>query len=129
METIRRLEALWVYASSCAALPSSERLCASFWDAIGIAAVAVFTLVAFYLVRGMAKNFLAVRAKRMRDAENLRVADPATVAQYKADTHKLDVSGEEGVAERIRKALAERQAKEQWERPGARRAPNGPAKP
>jgi len=129
VETIRQLEALWGYAFLCARLPAPEPGCASFWTAVDIAAVAAFALVALYLVRRMAKNFFAVRANRMREAEKARVADPITMAQYKADTDKLlEVSEEENVAERIRKAIAERQAKEQWERPGGR-APGGPAKP
>ena len=129
METTRQLEVLWGYASRCAALPASEPVCASFWTAVDIAAVAAFTLVALYLVRRMARNLFAVRTNRMRDAENVRVADPITMAQYKAETDKLlEVSEEENVAERIRKAIAERQAKEQWERPGGR-APGGPVKP
>ncbi|HUL91053.1 MAG TPA: hypothetical protein VLV56_01795 [Burkholderiales bacterium] len=130
METIRQLEALWAYASRCAALPAAEPTCASLWDAVDIAAVAAFTLAALYLVRRMARNLLAVRANRMRDAEAVRVADPITMARYKAETDKLlDVAEEENVAERIRKALAERQAKESWQRPGPGGTPEGPAKP
>jgi flagellar biosynthesis/type III secretory pathway M-ring protein FliF/YscJ len=129
METIRQLEALWGYASLCTALPASEPGCASFWNAIGIAAVAVFTLVVLYLVRRMASNLLAVRAAKLRGAENERVADPSTLAQYKADTDKLlDVSAEQDVAERIRKALAERQAREQRQHSGAG-TQEGPGKP
>jgi hypothetical protein len=130
METIRQLEALWGYISRCAALPASEPVCASFWTAVDIAAVAAFALVALYLVRRMARNLFAVRTNRMRDAENVRVADPITMAQYKAETDKLlEVSEEENVAERIRKALAERQAREQQRHPGAGRTPEDPAKP
>jgi|SRR5882672_69140 len=130
METIRQLEALWGYASLCAALPASEPGCDSLWNAIAILAVVVFALVALYIIRRMVRNFLAVRAENPHQAEKLRVADPVTMAQYKADTDKLlDVPGEENVAERIRKALAERQGKEQWQRPGAGTTPDGPAKP
>ena len=126
METIRQLENLWGYASRCAAMPASEPACASFWTAIDIAVVAVFMLAALYLVRRMANHLLAVRANKMHVDDKMRVADPATMDQYKADTDKLlEVPHGENVEERIRQALEERQAKE-WLNPGT---PDGATKP
>src|SRR5213592_3394349 len=89
METIRQLTALWAYASWCAQAPAAAPACDSFWTWTGVAAVAAFALVGLYIVRKMAKNFLAVRAERQRLAEASRVADPVTMSRYRVEDEKL----------------------------------------
>jgi len=109
METIRQLEALWAYASRCAQLPAHAPACDSFWNAAGIVAAVVFGLAVLYIVRRIVRNLLAVRAARMRELEEARIADPITLAKYKAETDKyLDVPADEDVQKRIRDALDER---------------------
>ena len=110
METIRQLKALWAYASWCAQAPASAPACDSFWNWVAVAAVAGFALVGLYIVRKMAKNFLAVRAERRRLAEASRVADPVTMSRYRVDPEKFhpDPPQEEGMERRIRQALDEK---------------------
>jgi|SRR6266704_673482 len=128
METIRRLEALWTYSLRCAQAPASVPACDSFWTVAAVLAVAAAALVAVYILRQMARNFLEVRAERMRLAERARVADEDTLARYKADTDKLfAVSPREDVEQRIRQALDERKLGDQQRPPpGASRKQEGP---
>jgi hypothetical protein len=110
METIRQLKALWAYASWCVQAPASAPACDSFWTWAAVAAVTAFALIGLYIVRKMAKNFLAVRAERQRLAEASRVADPDTMSRYRVEDEKLhpDLSPQEGIERRIRQALDER---------------------
>ena len=125
METISQLEAWWAYASRCAQAPSHAPACDSFWNAVATLAVVVFAAIVLYVVRRMVGNFLAVRAENARAAERERVADEATMAQFRPDTDTLfAVSSEENVEQRIKQALEERKA-EEWGRPGASRRPAG----
>ena len=128
METIRQLEAWWVYASRCAQAPANLPACDSFWNWAAVAVVVAIGLTALYILRQMVRNFLAVRAERTRAAEEKRVADGDTMAQYKADTDKLfAVSPEEDVKGRIRQALDQRKLGDQWGRsPGAGGKQEGP---
>jgi len=126
METIRQLEALWTYSLRCTQAPASMPACDSFWTWVAVAAVTAATLIALYILRKMAGNFIAVRAERQRLAEKARVADAETMARYKADTDKLfAVSPQEDVEQRIKQALEERKTKDQWQRPGASRKKEG----
>ena len=126
METIRQLEALWPYSLRCTQAPASMPACDSFWTWVAVAAVTAATLIALYILRKMAGNFIAVRAERQRLAEKARVADAETMARYKADTDKLfAVSPQEDVEQRIKQALEERKTKDQWQRPGASRKKEG----
>ncbi|HYS74636.1 MAG TPA: hypothetical protein VEM38_00915 [Burkholderiales bacterium] len=77
---------------------------------MAVAAVAGFALVGLYIVRKMAKNFLAVRAERRRLAQASRVADPDTMSRYRVDPEKFhpDPPQEEGMERRIRQALDEK---------------------
>ena len=110
METIRLLKALWAYVSWCAEAPAAAPACDSFWTWTAIAVVAAFALIALYILRKMAKNFLAVRAERRRLAEASRVADPDTMSRYRVDPEKFhpDPPQEEGIERRIRQALDEK---------------------
>ncbi len=110
METIRQLKALWAYASWCAQAPASVLACDSFWTWTGVAVVTAFALIGLYIVRKMAKNFLAVRAERRRLDEASRVADPDTMSRYRVDPAKFhpDPPQQEGVERRIRQALDRR---------------------
>ena len=110
METIRQLKALWVYASWCAQAPASAPACDSFWNWTAVAAVTAFALIGLYIVRKMARNFLAVRAERQRLAEASRVADPDTMSRYRVEDEKLhpDLAQQEGIERRVRQALDER---------------------
>ena len=110
METIRQLKALWAYASWCAQAPASAPACDSFWTWTGVAAVTAFALIGLYIVRKMARNFLAVRAERQRLAEASRVADPDTMSRYRVEDEKLhpDLPQQEGIERRIRQALDQR---------------------
>ena len=100
--------------------------CDSFWTWVAVAAAAAAILIALYILRKMAGNFIAVRAERQRLAEKARVADAETMARYKADTDKLfAVSPQEDVEQRIKQALEERKTKDQWQRPGASRKKEG----
>jgi flagellar biosynthesis/type III secretory pathway M-ring protein FliF/YscJ len=126
METMRQLEALWNYSLRCAQAPAQLPACDSFWNWVAIAAVVASVLIALYILRKMVGNFLAVRAEAMRISERKRVANEDTLVQYKADTDKLfDVSPQEDVKDRIRKALDERKLGDQWRRPpgGKREGP------
>ncbi len=110
METVRQLKALWAYASWCAQAPASAPACDSFWNWMAVAVVTAFALIGLYVVRKMAKNFLAVRAERQRLAEASRVADPDTMSRYRVDPEKFrpDPPQQEGIERRIRQALDER---------------------
>ena len=110
METIRQLKALWVYARLCPRAPADLPECDSFWNWTAAAVVTVCALIGVYILRRMAKNFLAVRAERRRLAEASRVADPDTMSRYRVDPEKFhpDPPQEEGIERRIRKALDER---------------------
>ena len=127
METIRQLEALWAYALRCAQAPATLPACDSFWTWAAIVAVAAVALVVLYILRQMVRNLLAVRAERQRLAERARVADDATMAQYKVESEKLYPDPpQEDIEQRIRQALDERKIKDQWQRPGASRKREGP---
>jgi len=110
METIRQLKALWAYASWCAQAPAAAPACDSFWTWTGVAVVTVFALVGLYIIRKMAKNFLAVRAERRRLVEASRVAEPDTMSRYRVDPEKFhpDPPQQEGIERRIRQALDEK---------------------
>jgi flagellar biosynthesis/type III secretory pathway M-ring protein FliF/YscJ len=119
---VRQLEAWWVYASRCVRAPASEPACASFWAWVAVAAAIAAALIALYILRKMAKNFLAVRAEKKRLAEEGRVAGEDTMGNYKVDADKLYAGPrEEDVERRIRQALDERKIKDQWQRPSASR--------
>jgi flagellar biosynthesis/type III secretory pathway M-ring protein FliF/YscJ len=127
MEAIRQLEAWWAYASRCAQLPTHALGCEFFWNALAIVAVALFALVALYIVRRMVRNFLAVREENARAAERARVADADTMAKYKADIDgQYPASAGDDVEGRIRQALDDRKT-EEWGRPGLSRKPTPPA--
>ena len=115
METIRQLRELWAYASWCAQAPAAVPACDSFWTWTAVAVVAAFALIGLYILRKMAKNFLAVRAERRRLAEASRVADPVTMSRYRVDPEKFhpDPPQEEGIERRIRQALEERRSERQ----------------
>ena len=110
METIRQLKALWAYVSWCAQAPAAAPACDSYWTWAAIAVVTTFALIGLYILRQMAKNFLAVRAERRRLAEAARVADPDTMSRYRVDPEKFhpDPPQEEGIERRIRQALDEK---------------------
>jgi len=110
METIRQLKALWAYASWCAQAPAAAPACDSFWTWTAVAVVTVFALIGLYIIRRMAKNFLAVRAERQRLAEASRVAEPDTMSRYRVDPEKFhpDPQQQEGIERRIRQALDEK---------------------
>jgi hypothetical protein len=112
METIRQLKALWAYASWCAQAPAAAPACDSFWTWTAVAVVATLALIGLYILRNMAKNFLAVRAERRRLAEASRVADPDTMSQYRVDPEKFhpDLPPEEGIEQRIKQALDDRKS-------------------
>src|SRR5258708_12902589 len=112
METIWQLKALWAYASWCAQAPAAARGCDFFWTWTGVGVVGAFALIGLYIVRKMAKNFLAVRAERRRLAEASRVADPDTMSRYRVDPEKFhpDPPQQEGIERRIRQALDERKS-------------------
>jgi hypothetical protein len=109
METIRQLEALWVYARLCARAPADLPACDSFWTGLAVAVVTACALIGIYIIRKMAKNFLAVRAERQRLAEASRVADPDTMSRYRVEPEKFHPDPpQEGIEKRIRQALDER---------------------
>jgi hypothetical protein len=110
METIRQLKVLWAYTSWCAQAPASAPACDSFWTWVAVAAVTACALIGLYIIRKMAKNFLAVRAERQRLAEASRVADSDTMSRYRVEYEKLhpDPPQQEGIERRIRQALDER---------------------
>jgi len=107
---MRQLKALWAYASWCAQAPASAPACDSFWTWVAVAAVTACALIGLYIIRKMAKNFLAVRAERQRLAERSRVADPETMSRYRVEDEKLhpDPPQQEDIERRIRQALDER---------------------
>ena len=110
MEAIWQLKALWAYSSWCAQAPAATPACDSFWTWAAVAAVTAFALIGLYIVRKMAKNFLAVRAERRRLAEASRVAEPDTMSRYRVDPEKFhpDPPQQEGMERRIRQALDEK---------------------
>jgi len=110
METIRQLKGLWAYASWCAQAPAAAPACDSFWTWTAVAVVTAFALIGLYIIRKMAKNFLAVRAERQRLVEASRVADPDTMSRYRVDPEKFhpDPPQQEGIERRIRQALDEK---------------------
>jgi len=112
METIRQLKVLWAYLSLCAQAPAAAPACDSFWTWTAIAVVTAFALIGLYILRKMAKNFLAVRAERRRLAEASRVADPVTMSRYRVDPEKFhpDSPQEEDIERRIKQALEERKS-------------------
>jgi len=112
METIRQLKALWAYAGWCAQAPAAAPACDSFWTWTAVAVVTAFALVGLYILRKMAKNFLAVRTERRRIAEASRVADPDTMSLYRVDPGKFlpESPQQEGIERRIRQALDERKS-------------------
>lgn len=113
---LRQFEAWWAYTLRCAQSPG----CDSFWTWVWLAALAAVVLVGLLVLRRVVRNFLAEQAERMRLAERARVADAETMAQYKVDADKLYSGPEQAdVERRIRQALEERKAKDQWQRPGA----------
>ena len=128
MEAIRQLEALWIYARLCAQAPANLPECDSFWTGAAIAAVAAVTLVALYILRQMARNFLVVRAERRRlTGGGSRMADPDTMSKYRVDNDLLYPDPPQGdVKQRIRQALDERKLGDQSRRPGTARKKESP---
>ena len=112
MEAIRQLKALWAYASWCAQAPASVPACDPFWTWTAVAVVTAFAPIGLYIMRKMARNFLAVRAERQRLAEASRVADPDTMSRYRVDPGKFhpDPPQQEDIERRIRQALDERKS-------------------
>jgi hypothetical protein len=127
MEAIRQLEALWIYARLCAQAPANLPACDSFWTWVAVCAVVAAALIALYILRQMARNFLAVRAERQRLAEGSRMADPDTMSKYRVDSEKLYPDPpQEDVEQRIRQALDERKLGDQIRRPGVPRKNESP---
>ncbi|SRR6266849_508484 len=127
MEAIRRLESLWIYASLCAQAPANLPECDSFWMGAFIVAGAACALVALYILRQMAGNFLAVRAERQRLAEGSRLADPDTMSKYRVDGEKLNPDPpQKDIELRIRQTLDERKLGDQALRPGVARKKENP---
>ena len=114
--TLPRLGEWWAYTLRCAQSPG----CDMFWTWVWLAVLAVVVFVGLPLLRKVIRDFLAERAERMRLAERGRVADAETLSRFRVDTDKLYSGAEqEDVERRIRQALEERKAKDQWQRPGA----------
>jgi len=112
---LRQIEAWWAYTLRCAKSPG----CDSFWTWVWLGALALAVFVGLPLLRKVVRDFLAEKAERMRLAERARVADPETMSRYKLETGKLYEGAEQvDVEQRIRQALEERKAKDQWQRPG-----------
>jgi hypothetical protein len=127
MEAIRQLESLWIYASLCAQAPANLPECDSFWTGAAIVAVAAGALVALYILRQMAGNFLAVRAERQRLAEGSRVADPDSMSKYRVDREKLYPDPpQKDIEQRIRQTLDERKLGDQSLRRGVARKKENP---
>jgi hypothetical protein len=127
MEAIRQLEALWIYARLCAQAPANLPECDSFWTGAAIVAVVAVALVALYILRQMARNFLAVRAERRLTGGGSRMADPDTLSRYRVDDDKLYPDApQEDVKQRIRQALDERKLGDQIRRPDAARKKESP---
>jgi flagellar biosynthesis/type III secretory pathway M-ring protein FliF/YscJ len=113
--TLRQIGDWWAYTLRCAQSPG----CDMFWTWVWLAALAAVVFVGLPLLRKMLRNFLSDRAERMRLAERARVADAETLSRYRVDADKLyAVPEQEDVERRIRQALEERKAKDQWQRPG-----------
>src|SRR5260221_10628972 len=89
MEAMRRLESLWIYASLCAQAPANLPECDSFWTGAFIVGGAACALVALYILRQMAGNFLAVGAERQRPGGSSRLAAPDTMSKYRVHGAKL----------------------------------------
>src|SRR5258706_3623754 len=114
MEAIRRLGSLWLYASLCEQAPANLPECDSFWTGAFIVGGAACALVALYILRQMAGNFLAVRAERQRLAEASRLADPDTMSKYRVDGEKLYPDPpQEDIERSIRQTLDERKPADQ----------------
>lgn len=113
---LRQIEAWWAYTLRCARSPG----CESLWTWVWLGALALAVFVGLHVLRKVAGNFLAEKTERMRVAERARVADPETMSRYRLETDKLYEGAErEDVEQRIRQALEERKARDQWQRPGA----------
>ena len=113
--TLRQLREWWAYTLRCAQSPG----CDMFWTWVWLAVLAAIVFVGLPLLRKVVRDFFAERAERMRLAERGRVADAETLSRYRVDTGKLYAGSEEADVElRIRQALEERKAKDQWQKPG-----------
>src|SRR6266571_1198394 len=112
-ETVDSLNAFARATGLLSRAPAAAPVCDPFWTGVAVAAVTAFALIGLYIMRKMAKNFLAVRAERQRLAEASRVADPVTMSRYRVDPEKFhpDPPQEEGMERRIRQALDEKK----WE--------------
>jgi len=114
--TLRQIGEWWAYTLRCAQSPG----CDMFWTWVGLAVFAAVFFIGLPLLLRLVKDLLAEKAERMRLAERARVADAETLSRYRVDTDKLYAGAEqEDVERRIRQALEERKAKDQWQRPGA----------
>ena len=114
--TLRQLGNWWAYTLRCAQSPG----CDMFWTWVWLAVLAGVVFVGLPLLWKLVGGLLAERAERMRLAERARVADAETLSRYRVDPDKLyAVSEQADVERRIRQALEERKAKDQWQRPGA----------
>jgi len=114
--TLRQIGEWWAYTLRCAQSPG----CDMFRTWVGLAVFAAVFFIGLPLLLRLVKDLLAEKAERMRLAERARVADAETLSRYRVDTDKLYAGAEqEDVERRIRQALEERKAKDQWQRPGA----------
>jgi len=113
----RQLDAGWAHVSSCLSAPLSAPACKSAWTWVTVALIVIGLIILWkilvWLIRPL-RVWIEEMGKRAREQ---KVADEATVAQYKVDDNKLYAdSVPENVEQRIRDALLEKKLTDRQQR-------------
>jgi len=121
VETLRQItrqfDAWWAYVSWCVGAPVSTPACKTFWTWTTVAAVVIGLLVLRKFLAWLVRPVRLWLEERSLRARERKVADEATMAQYKVDDSKL-YSGpaQDNVEQKIRDALLEKKLTDQQQR-------------
>jgi flagellar biosynthesis/type III secretory pathway M-ring protein FliF/YscJ len=116
-QIIRQLDAWWAYVTWCAGAPVSTPACKTFWTWTAIVGGVIGLLVAWKILAWLLRPLRLWLEEKRRLARERKVADEATMAQYKVDDSKLySGPGQENVEQKIREALLEKKLTDQQQR-------------
>ena len=108
-QIMRQLDAWWAHATWCLGAPAATPACKTFWTWTAVAAAAIGLLVAWKAIGWFTRPLRLWLEERRLRARERKVADEATMAQYKVDDTKLYSSPpQENVERKIREALLEK---------------------
>jgi hypothetical protein len=113
----RQLDTAWAHFSSCLSSPLSAPECKSTWTWVTIALALICSIIFWKFLVWLTRPLRVWLEKMRMRAREREVADPETMAQYKADESKLfTASVPENLEQRIRDALLEKKLTDQQQR-------------